>query len=1346
MVLNQSQAVMIRFKDQTRNKHDIVEGQPFDFYVTLVEYGETSTNVAMQTCRSWVPVKRVDQDMAFAAAKNAAKPPHVPGGRGLWPDAREYVKWVYGIAPDGGRVTCELYHDESILVQLPEFMSTKDDVRAFLLTVENMCDLSPGTICIPKVLNSFKMTALSNPYIPADPFDPKEPKAFPMVRLFFKRPSVYRKVIECLRNEKIKGRNVMYQVDVHEDRKKLNPGSTCMEELGIRPETWVTAPNPRRFQANSVTLDEYEFVADTLVPLKETNKYSDPYYRITCIDFEATNGSREERLDQIAKGVNPFPDADKGTNEGVQISIVTSEDPHKGCQGILLELDDGRIECEDGVVTTFRDIEYTTYYYRSERDMYEAMMDWVRFINPEMVVSFNGRGFDYPWMYRKMKQHSNRFMAGGRRIYQQPYQVYVREKKKSMSFYEAAGESGMKIPFAFTGRTCFDLYDYLSSQTTNFPEYTLNYFSGEWLGIRKAAFDGKKGDIPDAWHGIMNKERYNRIVCDTIPLHVLPQVLLHLVVDGKSFAVKQFQIDKHTFEGCLYFKDNHLYADMMTGDGQREVVHLQPSMFPKHVVADQLLGTTFEVKDMFEPNLVRMNNEWQAFLQRVMNDAGDVPAPLDGPLNREPSLAELRRELRNYCIFDSVLPIKIIQTKFMTELQATARLCLTMLNDVINEKKLRLLTAKHAEVAHQMGLCVSVALEELPQGSYPGGEVLDPQKGFYGGGDTSRPPLDPQPARSSKVCYDGVPEDELVSYPKDKNVGTLDFKSLYPNNMLAHNLCGSTYKPEHRVKSKSEHSHDAYLRIMKQPPLPAEPDLYAPTESDMRIHGPGVMHDAPNKDHYTTVVLFDKKKPEIAPTFVRFVTRWVGVTSRLLLEVLGERDMYKKLKSTYKGVKKQLKRIKPDENDDMDPTSINYKLEIGFDRLKELKYNVVTYVAEMRQLYAQKGQRWCYAAFQSAVDREFDLYDALQAARKLVANSRYGVMAYGKAPQPVSCVWAAVAICAIGRQMIIVSRDTLLRVFPHIVKTVIYGDTDSVMPVIMATSLQEAFEHLNTIAEYLTNVTFGFSPHIVMEGESVEENFLLVGKKRYSTIHYESLNDPPTIKTKGIQLVRSGDYPPVTTLLQQKAIDVKNACGCLSDQGRTHVAILELARHLYRVIVPPEDGGFDISAFTIRKGLGVTESKKPADHLRVAMKVRDLTGRPVLRNDQISYVYIKGHDVHSPEFVQHSDLDITRYLEDRIREVAGELFVLIGVDYNAVQAVFDLFLDEYNARHGGMSQFIQKKPRTLAQLLDIVQRYHSTPPRVCVKRKQKETQTEKKQRKRDELKKQPSLFGFYKKV
>lgn len=241
------------------------------------------------------------------------------------------------------------------------------------------------------------------------------------------------------------------------------------------------------------------------------------------------------------------------------------------------------------------------------------------------------------------------------------------------------------------------------------------------------------------------------------------------------------------------------------------------------------------------------------------------------------------------------------------------------------------------------------------------------------------------------------------------------------------------------------------------------------------------------------------------------------------------------------------------------------------------------------------------------------LFDAKQAAIKVVMNSAYGFTGAAKGYLP--CVPIAISVTTIGRAMIEKTRRMAETLVPD--SQVIYGDTDSVFVKLSLPSDAPLAAHFEIAEKLAEDISATFLPPIKLEFEKVYRVLLLIGKKRYAGLKLTSPDEHPVMDTKGLQLCRRDSVPlaretsaaVLDAFLWRGSVDA--AMRCAKD------AVLELVSDL----APFEK-------LVLSKQLrGSYANPESQPHWRVAQNIYRRTGQRVPSGSRVPYVIIR-----APEF------------------------------------------------------------------------------------------------------------------
>ena len=293
---------------------------------------------------------------------------------------------------------------------------------------------------------------------------------------------------------------------------------------------------------------------------------------------------------------------------------------------------------------------------------------------------------------------------------------------------------------------------------------------------------------------------------------------------------------------------------------------------------------------------------------------------------------------------------------------------------------------------------------------------------------------------------------------------------------------------------------------------------------------------------------------------------------------------------------------------------------------------------------------------------EQDVFDSLQLAYKITANSLYGQI--GARTSSIYLKDIAASTTATGREMIMLAKDFVEKNYNA---EVIYGDTDSIF---CKFPLKDGEE----------NTVYGKDalPYAIKIGQHVEKNivqimpkpqklnyekclypFILFSKKRYVGNLYETDVNKFKQKSMGIVLKRR-DNAPIVKKIYGGVIDI------ILNKQDLRSSIEFLQEELQDLV----EGKAPIADLVISKSLRASYK----DPSKIAHKVladrigaRDPGNRPVV-NERVPFVYIKtdkpnalqGDRIENPEYIVENGLipDYLHYITNQIMKPVLQLYAL----------------------------------------------------------------------------------------
>jgi len=292
-------------------------------------------------------------------------------------------------------------------------------------------------------------------------------------------------------------------------------------------------------------------------------------------------------------------------------------------------------------------------------------------------------------------------------------------------------------------------------------------------------------------------------------------------------------------------------------------------------------------------------------------------------------------------------------------------------------------------------------------------------------------------------------------------------------------------------------------------------------------------------------------------------------------------------------------------------------------------------------------------------DAQKSVYNGLQLAYKVVANSIYGQM--GSKTSAIRKICVAACTTAVGRRQLLFAKETVEKEYGA---DVIYGDTDSIFIKFPGKSLVESIKAAQDSAKLITSLC----PHkaFVIGYEKTFYPFILFCRKRYVGMKYEE--DPTKCKRAemGIVLKRRDNAPIVKDvfggaldilLLEKdvgKAVDYVKTMLLKVVRGDLPIekfAITKQLRDDYKAMKEGYDGPATVPAHRI---------------LADRMAARDPGNKPNV-GDRLKFVHIQAPDKRLQcDKIEHIayaaekklPLDTLFYVTNQIQNPVAQLFAL----------------------------------------------------------------------------------------
>jgi DNA polymerase delta subunit 1 len=466
--------------------------------------------------------------------------------------------------------------------------------------------------------------------------------------------------------------------------------------------------------------------------------------------------------------------------------------------------------------------------------------------------------------------------------------------------------------------------------------------------------------------------------------------------------------------------------------------------------------------------------------------------------------------------------------------------------------------------------------------------------------------------RDDAVELDDGYEGAVVLEPKEaiylnEPIVVFDYGSLYPSSMISCNL-----------------SHDCYL-----------------IDEKYRVEDPNIEYKNISYDLYEGVGDKKKKVGEKDCTFIQYKDGKKGIIANILDMLLTERKKTRKKIEYQTIIEKNGNIVYGACNEYEDTYEI---LNIDTNEINIVKKEDVKTIKDT------------YNTF------EKDVFDALQQAYKVTANSLYGQI--GARTSSIYLKEIAACTTATGREMIMLAKKF---VEDNYEADVIYGDTDSIFCKF-------------PLKDDEGNIVLGKDalPFAIKMGKEVEKSiakimphpqklnyekslypFILLSKKRYVGNLYETDVNKYKQKSMGIVLKRR-DNAQIVKKIYGGVIDI------ILEKQDLQLSIEFLKEELADLV----GGKSSINELVITKSIRASYK----DPSKIAHKVladrigsRDPGNRPVV-NERIPFVYIKTDNPHSlqgdrienPEYIVSNNLtpDYLHYITNQIMKPIIQLYAL----------------------------------------------------------------------------------------
>ena len=595
-----------------------------------------------------------------------------------------------------------------------------------------------------------------------------------------------------------------------------------------------------------------------------------------------------------------------------------------------------------------------------------------------------------------------------------------------------------------------------------------------------------------------------------------------------------------------------------------------------------------------------------------------------------------RKTVAVYCIQDCALCINLIEKlKLITNNIGMANVCYVPISFLFLRGqgiKIFSLVAKECRDAGYLVPVIKYTAEEQNLSR----DILKNDKFEYGDDETLPPP-------PNTGGYEGAivlkPNPGIYYTP----ITVLDYSSLYPSSMISENLSHDSMILEDDEESQKYMGEEG-IEVLKE-------------------LGYDVVDRTYDVFEWINPRIKSKGKKKVGKKTCRFVQPLDGSKSiipNILRKLLAAR------KSTRKKIKYETITTESGENfsglvsQDSDTNIVTIVDGDG----KKLRVNQNTIVSKKQT----------YSEFEQSV------FDGLQLAYKLTANSLYGQI--GAQTSPIYFKDIAASTTATGRELLYLAKDKVEEKFEG--SKIVYGDTDSIFINFNPHSkgrdgVKESIDMGLQAEEYIQQ--FLKAPH-KLEYEKTFWPFILFSKKRYIGNKYEFKTSEKDYKQTSMGIVlKRRDNADIVKYMYGGVIDI------LINKQNVNMSIKFLKDEMMKLL----DGKFSMDMLVITKSLrGYYKNPQQIAHKVLADRIgiRDPGNKPS-SNDRIPYVYIQtkgkpklqGDRIETPDFIRENDLkpDYMFYITNQIMKPVAQIYSLIVEDLDGFKLGKDYYKTKYKS-------------------------------------------------------------------
>ena len=624
-------------------------------------------------------------------------------------------------------------------------------------------------------------------------------------------------------------------------------------------------------------------------------------------------------------------------------------------------------------------------------------------------------------------------------------------------------------------------------------------------------------------------------------------------------------------------------------------------------------GDTITLNDTIESSLIEKTPKWTL--------AKDDVSPQD-IFRLQDGSADDRKTIAVYCIQDCELCNNLIdKLKIITNNIGMANVCLVPLSYLfLRGQGVKIFSLVSKECSEYNTLIPEIKCEQEEITLDTRAMNDNNEEMFEYGEDANYMPKD----------NDGGYEGAIVLKPNpgiylEEPVTVLDYASLYPSSMISENLSHDSIILENNDDTRKYLGDDGIKELKK-----------------IGFEAVDVTHDVYK---WINPKIKSKGKEKVGTKTCRFAQPKDGSKSIIP-------NILRKLLKARKSTRKKIKYV-----------TVNYKLENG---------DTKTYIGLINK---KDGKIICgdTEIDEDAVismkdtynDFEKSVYDGLQLAFKITANSLYGQI--GARTSPIYLKDIAASTTATGRNLLYTAKDKTKEYFPD--ADIVYGDTDSIFinfnpkdengkKLKNREALKKSIEMGVEVEEYIQQ--FLKPPH-KLEYEKTFWPFILFSKKRYIGNKYEFKTGEKDFAQTSMGVVsKRRDNADIVKHIYTGVINI------LMEERNLDLSIKFLQGELEKLLA----GKFGMDMLIITKSLrGYYKNPDQIAHKVLAdrMGVRDPGNKPS-SNDRIPYAYInvkgkvdkQGDRIEHPDFIRENNLkpDYLFYITNQIMKPVVQIYSL----------------------------------------------------------------------------------------